>query len=431
MAYWKKLKSEFEQAEIYTLKDDSISLEIRNGVLKEMSAAGISGKSVRVVKNGKLGANFTMGHSPGNMEKLIAGAGQSAAFGPEAVFSFSGAKESAKQSGDDVPDGAVIDYARGFLLFMKKKAPSIPLNIHIARNSRRLSIKTAGGGECSDSSKIYSLHFSAPVPGGSSEVSRSIYSKNFFSGMPAREADEFISDYGSSGVVSSPRTGRMPALFSPGALFLFIFCLQEGVSGRNLYLKLSPLGKKKGEAVFSRRINVSDEPGKVGSPHARSFDDEGVITADKTVVRGGVPDSFIYDLNYGARLGAASTGNGLKSSLFSEGLATPVSPSFINPVIQAGGDKKEDIVRGLKEAVIVENVLGFHSSNYTQGHFSVQAHGFHVKNGEVRGRLEDVMIAGNIYDDFGEVPALGDRLYCTSFGHAPYMLVDGISVTGG
>ena len=85
----------------------------------------------------------------------------------------------------------------------------------------------------------------------------------------------------------------------------------------------------------------------------------------------------------------------------------------------------------MKEAVIVENVLGFHSSNYTQGHFSVQAHGFHVKNGGVKGRLEDVMIAGNIYNDFKAVSALGDRLYCTSFGHAPYMLVEGISVSGG
>lgn len=427
----KELKDAFEQAELSTLKEDSVSLEIRNGALKEMTASGISGRSLRVVKNGRLGANFSMGGAPENMKRLIEGAKQSAEFGPEAVFGFSRDRAHSKEKPEDVPDSALIDYARGFLSFMRAKDKSIPLGIGIEKNTKTLSVAASGGGDCSGSSRVCSLHFSAPVPGGSSEVSRSLYSKSFFRSLPEEDADEFIRDYNNSRTVSSPPTGKLPALFSPGALFIFVFCLQEGASARNVYLKVSPLRDRRGEALFSGKINLLDEPGKAGSPHARSFDDEGVKTSGKDAVKEGVFEGFIYDLNYGARLGEGSTGSGLKSSLFSGGIGAPVSPAFINPVIEAGSDRKEDIIRGMKEGIVVENVIGFHSSNYTQGHFSVQAQGFHVLGGKVRGRLEDVMIAGNIYEDFRNVSALGGRLYCTSYGHAPCMLVEGISVSGG
>jgi PmbA protein len=424
-----KLAEEFEQYELFSQKDDSLLVEVKNGVLKQISSGGIRGKSLRVIKNGRLGSNFTMGSSPENTKTLYLGAGQSADFGPEVVFSFSGAETSSKEPPPG-QNGLLLDYAGKLLAFLKENSADIPVNIYISEQKKTLSIKTSRQGNCRGASKIYSLHLSSPVPGGGAEVSKSVFSRNIFSGLPVKEAEEFIHDYENSRRVSIPKKGRLPVLFSPEALFLFLFCLQEGASGKNIYLKMSPLADKKGSKVFSEKIHVSDEPRMEDSPHSRDFDDEGVVTRGKTIVKNGILENFIYDLNYGSKLEAGASGNALKSSLFSSGIGTPVSPAFINPFIKPGPDNIEDVIGDLREGVIVNEVMGFHSSNYTQGHFSVQAHGFHVSGGKIRGRLEDVMISGNIYDDFKNVAAVGERLFCTSFGHVPYVLINDVSVSG-
>jgi len=78
--------------------------------------------------------------------------------------------------------------------------------------------------------------------------------------------------------------------------------------------------------------------------------------------------------------------------------------------------------------------MGFHSGNYPQGQFAVQAVGFHIKNGEVIGRLDKTMISGNIYEDCQNIAALSSEVgACSGFlplGTAPYILIDSLQVAG-
>jgi predicted Zn-dependent protease len=125
----KKLAEEFDKSELSSLKEDSVSIDIRNGALREISVSGVSGKSLRVVKNGRLGSNFTMGGAPGFMDALIRGAERSAEFGPEAVFSFSRHASAGEALPADETEGALIGHAEDLMSFVKAKDSSIPLNI--------------------------------------------------------------------------------------------------------------------------------------------------------------------------------------------------------------------------------------------------------------------------------------------------------------
>jgi len=102
-------------------------------------------------------------------------------------------------------------------------------------------------------------------------------------------------------------------------------------------------------------------------------------------------------------------------------------------VVEPGDSSFDEMVADLDEGLVLLGGLGFHSGNYPQGQFSVQAVGFHVQGGRVVGRLENTMVSADIYTDLANVRAVS-REQRRSFGMlgalAPYVLVDGLQVTG-
>ena len=79
--------------------------------------------------------------------------------------------------------------------------------------------------------------------------------------------------------------------------------------------------------------------------------------------------------------------------------------------------------------------MGFHSGNYPQGQFAVQAVGYHIVDGHVAGRLDKTMISGNIYEDLRRVDAVSRErrrsiVGLMSAGMEPYLLVDSLQVAG-
>jgi len=83
--------------------------------------------------------------------------------------------------------------------------------------------------------------------------------------------------------------------------------------------------------IFSDKINVNDKPQMKNAAGRRSFDDEGIPTSQKEIINKGLLKNYIFDLEYANKMGEKPTGNGLKRTLFGEGINTPVSPNFVNP----------------------------------------------------------------------------------------------------
>lgn len=430
-----KLEKNFDEAELLIKESKEMKYDFENWGLEGITSNDLSELSLRVKDNNKSGSSTATGNSPKVIDNLISGAKKSVQYGDIANFNFSDQRINALEDHlenkfSKIKSGQLVEFAQKIKNIFKEKKPDLTLNFSISKNYEKTNIITTNRADLTENKTGFTFIFSAPIPGGGSELFRFYESDSFFGEIPEADIDEFIKEYELTEQISKPKTGKMPVLFSPRALYFFLVSLETGVSGQNIFQGTSPLIDRIGDSIFSDKLTIIDKPQRKGTSFGRKFDDEGILTSEKAIIKNGKLNNYLFDLEYASKLDSEATGNGLKKTLFGSGIDTPVNPAFVHPVISPGNNSKSELLAEIDEGILVENVIGFHSSNYTQGHFSVQAHGFHIKNGKFKGRLEDVMLAGNIYNDFKNIIGISDRTVLSHMGSFPYILVDKISVTG-
>jgi PmbA protein len=154
------------------------------------------------------------------------------------------------------------------------------------------------------------------------------------------------------------------------------------------------------------------------------FDDEGTPTSKKVLIDRGVVKQFYWDRRWAARAGTRSTGNGFRG-----GLSRP-SPDLVNLCIAPGTTPVADLIAGMEEGLIVDQVLGAGQSNQLAGEFSVNLDlGYKVENGEIVGRVKNTMVAGSIFEAFQDLVKLSDRAEWVGGGaYVPYILFGRLGV---
>jgi PmbA protein len=127
--------------------------------------------------------------------------------------------------------------------------------------------------------------------------------------------------------------------------------------------------------------------------------------------------NFLYDLDTAGRAGTKTTGHGVGCN-----------PS--NTVIKEGNISFEDMLKNTKEGLMVYDVMGLGQGNVMSGEFSVNVNlGYKIENGEIVGRVKDVMLAGNTYDAITKIEAMSDKAECVGGSLiAPYMKISNLSV---
>ncbi|MCK5828178.1 TldD/PmbA family protein, partial [Candidatus Bipolaricaulota bacterium] len=64
-----------------------------------------------------------------------------------------------------------------------------------------------------------------------------------------------------------------------------------------------------------------------------------------------------------------------------------------------GDATEDDLIRGIKNGLLVDGVLGLGQGNLNAGDFSNNvATAFVIEDGKIAGRVKNVMLAGNSYD---------------------------------
>jgi PmbA protein len=100
-------------------------------------------------------------------------------------------------------------------------------------------------------------------------------------------------------------------------------------------------------------------------------------------------------------------------------------------VLEPGDASMADMLRGIEHGILVEDVLGGGQSNVLAGEFSVNVDlGFLVRKGEIVGRVKDCMLAGNVFDVFNRIRALGSEQEVHASLVAPPVCFDAVSVSG-
>jgi len=237
--------------------------------------------------------------------------------------------------------------------------------------------------------------------------------------------EEIISKLEFSQRVVTLNSGKYPVIFTPwGSLVLFLPLLY-GLNGKNWVFGRSPLQNKEKKVVFSSLFSLEEvqEPWALGSC---PFDDEGIITkTQRYLVDKGSLEGALWDLWSAAKRGIKPTGNGFRGSY-----RDLPEPGFSSLRVKNGLRDSSTLIGELEEGLIVDSVLGLGQSNIASGYFSCNVQlGFYVKEGEIQGRVKDVMISGNAYQallNLKEISRnsrwIGGRILL------PYLLVEPIEI---
>jgi PmbA protein len=222
-----------------------------------------------------------------------------------------------------------------------------------------------------------------------------------YSEAPLEIAKEAVWRFSNCKRVTPVKTKRMTVVFtSLGFRGLFV-PLFYGLNGDLVNRKLSLLTDKLNEPIIDERLTIVDDATVRGLPGSCPIDDEGVISKRKILVDNGTLKNYLYDLRSASVAGVSSTGNGFKKSSLYTGFSidAPPNPYPSNLIINAGEKTRDEIIKSIKDGIIVDDTMGAGQGNNLNGEFSMSiALGYRILNGEIIGRVKDIMVAGNVFD---------------------------------
>jgi len=418
-----------DQAEVYSVRQDSGSIEMRNGIPTDISASIQSGYALRILKNGMIGTAYTKNLL--DRDQLVSNAMDSLKGEVEAGFSFPGAA--------DLPDSAGADpgvekmgfrelhtYADGVLEQLRGKVEG-QIDVYAGRGVEEVSVvNTTGLDVCTRSSDMY-LYASLLFPNTEASVHR-LHIDRKAGAFPEGELDDLIALYKSGLPEVEVDSGRMKVMFMPDTLYTLLWRIGAATSGKSLYNRISPLQDKRGQRVLSEKFSYYGHANDPDNYEQRYFDDEGVPTRKHMVIDQGVFSGAILNLDYATKLGENPSGTGYRRD--GEPVSALPSPYLAGGRIAPGKRSLAEMIREMDRGVIILGVLGAHSGNILNGDFSVGLNpGFYVENGEILGRVRDGMVAGNVYDVLQNVVAIENHLNTSLMGGKyPALLLDDVSV---
>ncbi|MEO0925746.1 MAG: TldD/PmbA family protein [Cyanobacteria bacterium J06643_13] len=412
------------EAEVFYATSQDTPIEFGNNRLKSLETKASAGIALRVIADGKLG--FASSTDLTRLEELVDAAIATAEIGDPVEFGFSQNVSSIEsKSNYQPPDTAtLVEIGSDLISKVHKYNPEILVDVSFHSGTSQAKLATTTEVYTEQNSQSLSAVISGNLVRGEDFLQAYAYEVTC-DRQPDYEAilQKLITKYQRAESGASITSGTYPVLFTPsavsstmGRMFGTIF------SGQSIVQKASPLTDKLGEKIADERISVFEDP-TIGVS-ACEFDDEGVPTSKKHLIDRGVVKQFYWDRRWAARQGVESSGNGFRG-----GISRP-SPSLANICIAPGKTSIADLIAGISEGIIVDQVLGAGQSNVLAGEFSVNIDlGYKVEQGKIVGRVKDTMVAGNIFEAFTNLVDLSDRPeWVGSSSYVPHILFSGLGV---
>jgi PmbA protein len=89
----------------------------------------------------------------------------------------------------------------------------------------------------------------------------------------------------------------------------------------------------------------------------------------------------------------------------------------------------EKIIKNIDKGIIIDQFLGAGQGNILAGEFSMNIDlGYFVENGEIKGRIKDCMVAGNLFELLGNIKAIGDKILYYNGMEIPSVLIESLPI---
>ena len=408
------------QAILRTAEKSDVNFE--NDRLKSAESSQRTQIQLNVIKDGKLGTSHTT--DPNDVDGVVSRALEAVEFGSPVHFELPAAQPIPRVKTYDpallpLAKPEMIQLGQGMMEMIKSYNPEILAGAGLGKTILKEELANSAGA-------VYSAEHTNFHVGAGGQLVRGTDILFAGYGLSQKKRQVDTEDIAARAIeyfrlaerTASLQSGEMPVIFTPSGLIALLLSLGLGLDGKNVFLGSSPLRDKLGELIADPSFTLLDDPLIDFGPNTSAFDDEGLPRRVTPLVENGVLSNFIYDLDTAGRAGAKPTGHGSFRQL-------------TNLVVSPGDTPYAEMLRGIKQGLLVHEYLGLGQGNPINGEFSANlALGYKIENGEIVGRVKDVMLAGNAYHALKDIAAMSqEREWVSGWmsGLFPYVQVGKLS----
>jgi PmbA protein len=213
-------------------------------------------------------------------------------------------------------------------------------------------------------------------------------------------------------------TRTCPVLFEAPLAAGLLGAFVQATSGGALYRKSTFLLDSLGKAVFPSHVQILEDPHVIGGVGSAPFDEEGVRTMRRDVVKDGVLQGYFLSSYSARKLGMKTTGNAGGSHNLS-----------LTSTRTESADDFAGMLRKMGRGLLVTELMG-QGTNYVTGDYSRGASGFWVENGVIQYPVEEITIAGNMKEIFQQIVAVGNDVLIRGNKQTGSILIENMVVAG-
>jgi PmbA protein len=415
-------------AEVYLKRSKKLSVDVRKQEAEAVESSVDFGYCLRIIKGGRLG--FSYSREQGDADMVIENAVEASRWVEEDVCldlpvprsdpslrifdtSVAAMSQADALSYALMIERAALDSDRR-IRKVRKASASFSQREVLVMNSRGLE-KSYSSTSCAGQITLVAEENGDSQMGWDFEGNRFLRELSF-AGVGRNAAKRALQLLG-AGRMQSTRAGLILEN-SVATEFLGIFAsllsAEEVQKGRSL------LAGKMHEEVLSPLVSVVDDGCIEGELGSRPFDDEGVPTSRKYLIKDGVLQAYLYNTYTAKKDGVTSTGNAVKGGVSALPRVGSLNLSLsVSPACVCSGDLFGLMNRGL----YVTDAMGIHTANPVSGEFSIGVSGLWIEGGTVQHPVKEVVISGNILDFFRRVEAAGDDFRFYGNVGAPSLLI--------
>lgn len=426
---------ESSQAEVFEVHSDGTLVHFESNRLKQVESRQSSSVALRLVRAGRIG--FASAGGDIDVDRLVQMAVATSVFGADAGWCF---RRSAAFPEVPTYDEGVASLGPDTLIGMGRSViervtghdGQLQCEGMVSASTGTVRVVNSAGLDTSYRKTSLGVFIEGIRVNGTDMlfVGDSLSSTHLFT-----EADELaetiLRQLHRASRSAAISTGTYPVLFTPhGVSAALLMPLAVAFNGKNVVEKASRLAGREGERMFDAGLTLWDDATLGESTASAPCDAEGMPSRRINLIEQGVVGEFMYDLQTASLAGVESTGSGRRADARSQ-----VRPGMSAFVIDPGETTFEEMLSGIEEGLVVEDLIGAGQGNLLAGDFGGNVLlGYKVEDGQIVGRVKDTMIAGNLIEALGGPVTVGcDSRWVGGSLRTPSLLCHGVSVsaTGG
>lgn len=426
------------EAEIFELNKVCKEIKFENNKLKSVKTSQNSGIALRTVVDNKMG--FTASTNVDDIDKVIDNAISVAKFSGDKEFNFSAPSkyEDIELKNDkiwDIQEEQLIEDGVHAIEELNKGDKDLLSYVSFTKEKTEVKIENSNGVKAAYEKDILGVNVFTTLISGTNFISygdgnSSLSQKYDIKGIVDRIQEKV------SILKKTPsfEPSNKNVILTPNAMSMIFLTLYQGLNGAMIEKGVSPLCGRIGEKIFDDRITIIDDGTLKDGIYSMPFDDEGTPAKRTVLIENGILKSYFHSLRTAEKLGLAPTGNGFKQAnmMALKALDAMQRPNITNLLMAPGNITYEDMIKDIKDGVIIDEIMGLFTSNLLNGDFSGNIGvGYLIKNGKIVGRAKDAAINANIYNIFNNnLVGLSDKTYNAEGHRLPYVMLKDIYIAG-